>query len=542
MGRVTSITQPAGHGGAVARTYWDNWIAVATYTQIDAYNNRYDFVAYDGAGQTRWNGGDHLDGVAGKYTIQRFAYDSVGRTTSASNLTAADGGLSTNYPAWEEDHTYGWLYTTTTFDALDRPTLVTRPDAHTVQYSYTGCGCAGSSTVTTTDERGRKRKVVYDFLGRLAEAHNLTMAGATYSKAVYSYNARNLLTTIAHYNSGAAHQDRTFSYDGYGRVQSQTTPEAGTVSYLYWANDLVQRATDARGLYAQLTYNGAGMLTDVDYSDSTPDVRYNYGEYGERLLMQEKNSGGAEIARTNYSYDGFKRLQTETRVFNGLAGTFSVGYQYNYVNAPTRLIYTAGGWTKNVNYAYKYSGALSSVGTNLIGTDPNATTNVASGFDYRAFSALQSVTYGNTRKLTAGYNQYRSQMISLQVKKTDGTNTIINNSYDYSFGTSNNGRVQKITDGADPNYTTTFEYDEHNRLDKAYGAAFYRDYDFDTWGNLTYVSRASRIPMVSVAAKIRFLRRPLASFKIPISTSFPTFSLAARCVTPSRLAMHSYED
>ena len=71
------------------------------------------------------------------------------------------------------------------------------------------------------------------------------------------------------------------------------------------------------------------MLTDVDYSDTTPDVRYNYGEYGERTLMQEKNSGGAEIARTNYSYDSFKRLQTETRVFNGLGGTYSVGYQYN---------------------------------------------------------------------------------------------------------------------------------------------------------------------------------------------------------------------
>ncbi len=184
------------------------------------------------------------------------------------------------------------------------------------------------------------------------------------------------------------------------------------VSYLYWANDLVQRATDVRGIYAQFTWNAAGMLTDVDYSDSTPDVHYNYGEYGERLLMQEKNSGGSEIARTNYSYDSFKRLASESRKFNGLSfsNTYSVSYLYNYVNAPTRLTYNVNGWAKNVNYAYKTSGALDGVGTNLIGSDPNATTNVASGFDYRAFAALQSVTYGNNRKLTAGYNQHRSQM------------------------------------------------------------------------------------------------------------------------------------
>ncbi len=48
-----------------------------------------------------------------------------------------------------------------------------------------------------------------------------------------------------------------------------------------------------------------------------------------------------------------------------------------------------------------------------------------------------------------------------------------------------NRQVQKITDNIDPNYTTTYEYDDYNRLDKAYGVAFYRDYDYDAWGNLT---------------------------------------------------------
>lgn len=52
-----------------------------------------------------------------------------------------------------------------------------------------------------------KEKPVYDFVGRLAEAHNLTSAGATYSKAVYTYTTRDLLESIKHYNNSSAYQE-----------------------------------------------------------------------------------------------------------------------------------------------------------------------------------------------------------------------------------------------------------------------------------------------------------------------------------------------
>ena len=100
--------------------------------------------------------------------------------------------------------------------------------------------------MTVTDERGKKRKMVYDFLGRLKEAHNSTAAGATYSKAVYTYDLRDLLTKIEHYDGGGAHQDRTFVYDGYGRLVSQTTPEAGTRAYTYYINDWVNTVRNDR--------------------------------------------------------------------------------------------------------------------------------------------------------------------------------------------------------------------------------------------------------------------------------------------------------
>src|SRR5205085_8909268 len=110
----------------------------------------------------------------------------------------------------------------------------------TVQYGYMGCGCAGGQTVTVTDERGKKRKQLYDYYGRLSEAHELDGSSNTYSRAVYSYDTRDLLQSIQHYDTGTVkHQDRTFAYDGYGRLTSQTTPEEGTVSYGYYSDDLV---------------------------------------------------------------------------------------------------------------------------------------------------------------------------------------------------------------------------------------------------------------------------------------------------------------
>src|SRR5262249_20800566 len=157
----------------------------------------------------------------------------------------------------------------------------------------------------------------------------------------------------------------------------------------------------------------------------------------------------------------YKRLQTETRTFNGLSGSYSVGYQYNYVDALKQITYTAGAWTRSVNYIYNYAGAPSTVGTDLVSiAGLIADNNVMKDLNYRAFAALKNANYGNGRKIVADYSYNRHNLASLVVKRQDNTDTIINQSYDYylTSGTNNN-RVQKITDYVDANYTTTYEYD-----------------------------------------------------------------------------------
>ena len=135
-------------------------------------------------------------------------------------------------------------------------------DGTTIQKDYLGCGCAGGATVTTTDQRGCAVKSSTDFLGRLLQSSEFKAAdvatNGNYNNAVYTYDALNHMTQIEVNDGGwtqAHKQYRTFTYDGYGRTVSETTPEAGTVSYTYTANDLTATRTDARGKTVMMTYN-----------------------------------------------------------------------------------------------------------------------------------------------------------------------------------------------------------------------------------------------------------------------------------------------
>jgi YD repeat-containing protein len=159
---------------------------------------------------------------------------------------------------------------------------------------------------------------------------------AVYNQARHIYDERDLLLRIEHSRGeGSNHQDRTFSYDGCGRLQSQNTPEGRTVSYTYKANDLVETATDARGITTSYDYNKRGLVTQIVYSDQTPDVFYDYGEYGERLWMQE------------------------------------------YAGLLVKLSYTVAQWIKQIDYGYTYGLGLAGVGTDLIAGDP--TGNIVNG-------------------------------------------------------------------------------------------------------------------------------------------------------------------
>lgn len=379
--------------------------------------------------------------------------------------------------------------------------LVTLPDGNTRQMDYTGCGCAGSNETKVTDELGHYTETKNDARGRLIEATepNPSSAQNIYSRATYIYDDLDRLIEIqhtAHPASPTPMQNRYFTYDGYGRMVSETTPEGGTVTYTYTANDQVWQVSNQRSITVANTYITRGLVTNVSYSDSTPAVTYSYDAYGARSAMTDGQGS------TSYTYNSYRQLQSESRTFTGLnSKTYKLNYTYNQGDQVTRVNYygesvekdeneelqTTVLINKNINYAYNAVGALGGIGTNLIGTDANNTTNVLNTVTFRASGALKQLNYGNGRRLTMGYDDNRNQPTSMVVDRTNNSSDkVVDYAYQYyDANGKNNNRIRQITDNIDTAYTTGYLYDDYNRLTSATASAFSRSYGYDPFGNIT---------------------------------------------------------
>ncbi|HET8671059.1 MAG TPA: hypothetical protein VFM05_10655, partial [Candidatus Saccharimonadales bacterium] len=105
---------------------------------------------------------DH-PGSTGQFMAQLFFYDNMGRLVQQSKPTEINAGGA---PTGDDS---SWVYTLQAYDWQGRPTLTTLPDGSTREHTYGGCGCAGGEVTTVRDERGRRRKLTKDVLGRLQQ-------------------------------------------------------------------------------------------------------------------------------------------------------------------------------------------------------------------------------------------------------------------------------------------------------------------------------------------------------------------------------------
>jgi YD repeat-containing protein len=356
--RTTSPT-----GSYVELGYWDNLLRQTTYTKRDVVGGVdqlvYSWQDFNGAGLVIRKGSDHPNGGAGKYSGQKFKYDTLGRGVEQSNVLAVTSSfaIDTTEPGQTGGY-YGtdWKWTAAEFDGLGRTAAVEKPDNTYIFNDYSVCGCAGGLVTDTYDERNNRKTTENDFLGRLQYAreyapyYSYDPNGQPYisdyslhAEVEYVYDGLDRLTAIIH-RAGPGYpsagkltgpgQTRSFAYDIWGRAQSETTPEAGTVSYTYTTNDQIATTTNANGKITTVAYNNRNLVTGISYNDTTPAVSYGYDDYGARTAMTDGEGA------MSYVYDGFRRLQTETRTFSGLAGK---SYRYTYD-------FNLGGQLKQADY------------------------------------------------------------------------------------------------------------------------------------------------------------------------------------------------
>jgi RHS repeat-associated protein len=455
-----------------------------------AHEEIFSAAYLDGVGRVRAVQDEMPDSVGG-FAAVYFLYDAMGRRVWQSNPTE----INALWAPAGDDAAAGWKWTRQSYDWQGRPTLTVLPDGQTREATYGGCGCAGGEVVTLRDERGRRRRLTRDALGRLAKTEELNWDTNVYSTALYAYNARDQLTQINH-----AGQARLFEYDGYGRLRSRTTPEQGLTTYTYMPNDWTQSVTDARGASQHYAYNGRGLVTAINFGvpagvAATPNVTFGYDAAGNRTGMTDG------YGSVSYQYDTLSRMTQETRHFNGV-GSFPISYQYD---AADQLISVTNPWGVSVGYTRDRAGRVSAV----TGAGYAGVSTYASGLQYRASGALKHLLYGNGLRLGLDYDS-RLRMSRWNVTRPDNV-SVLGSAYSYHHFGEQSLRVtfaESLTGGngstlaADRTLDRSYDYDHVGRLSVSttgsnarhhvgwggtptHDGPYSQLYVYDLWGNLT---------------------------------------------------------
>lgn len=474
VGRIQQVSNTNVNFAQVRWVYSTDSSYVQTFsTIVNGLGESYSVQMLDGAGRVRATAADH-PGSTGLYRGQYFSYDNIGRLVQQSNPTEmTDAWVVTGDDA-------AWVYTLRSYDWQGRSTLTTLPDGSTRENTYGGCGCAGGEVTTVRDEAGRRRKLTKDVLGRLKQVDELNWDQSVYSTTTYTYNVRDQLTQI-----NQAGQPRYFAYDGYGRPTSRTTPEQGVTIYSYYADDSVERMTDARGATTTFTYNNRRSVTGITYGvpggvATTPNLTFTYDAAGNRKTMTDG------LGSVNYVYDQLSRMTSETRTFTGV-GSFALSYAYNLGNEITSI---TNPFSVQVGYSYDKTGRPTSVS----GSGYGGISNYVSSMSYRAFG-LKQMSYSNGRILSMQYDN-RLRPTQWNIPGVMGWN------YAYNYFNERTGRVtyaQNINDGT---LDRSYQYDHVGRLlssqsgvearvdvgllqsgtpDGPYSQRYY----YDQWGNVT---------------------------------------------------------
>jgi len=466
MNRLTSITRP--DNAQITYTYDDTNRIVTVTSPITSTSAVKQATTFDGLGRT--STASVQDSSNNTYSIVQTQYDVMGRANKTSN-------------PYTGSPTY---YTTTAFDALGRPTLVTLPDNSATNYSY------AANTVTIIDPAGKKRETKSDGLGRLVAAIEPDGSGNLNQQTSYAYTVLNTLATVTGVGSA---QTRTYAYDHMGRLTSVATPETNNLSAAYQYNtfNLVTQRTDSRGVITSYGYDTLNRLHTVDYNvgstgvAATPSLVYTYG------TNSSQNNSGRLITLTdgvgseNYSYDANLPLTTQVqKVVSGT--TYTTGYQYNLAGELKQIPYPPG---RVVQQSYDAIGRLCAIAQTSSGCTTN-TNPYATGYGYNTSFELTGFNYANGVAATFGYSADRLQMTSLSYVK--GTTTLY--SLNYAFGTTghNNDQISSLTDNVDNGRSLTFGYDNLARLANAVtvGSTAYPkwglSFTYDAYGNRTQQS------------------------------------------------------
>jgi YD repeat-containing protein len=444
-GDLTSSATPDGNGSQVATT---------TYG-YDSYGEQTSTVAPDG----------NVSGAnAGNYTTVT-GYDADGRKTMMSLADGAGGtvnprtsnyGYDPNGNQTTVQDARGYT-TTTTYNAGDKPALVTNPDSKATLTCYDGDGnaaqtvpavgvAAGSLTAASCPASypsgygarlaSDATTYTFDGAGRKTQTTTPAPAGQSGSQTTsYAYDGDgNLLqTTAPRAASGGSNQVTADTYTPAGQLASETTgygtSSAATVSYCY----------DPNGDKTATVYGDGNTSGTASCESSSPwavssstqasyQTTYVYDSAGEQVSVTTPATAAAPSgATTTETYDAAGNTLTRTDP-DGVTTTWT----YTPLGKAATVSYS-GGSAHSVSYGYDADGSKVSM------SDATG----SSSYSYDPFGELTSATNGAGQVTGYGYNgdgQANTVTYPLPSTATWASTRTVSYAYD------NAGQLTGITD------------------------------------------------------------------------------------------------
>ena len=363
-GRLISVLAPADTGYTLRFEYWitygdtihqgDNPWARTSHFDIQHPDNPLNTtVIADGLGrvvQTR------KDAEVGGYETSLVSgvvdYDCFGRAVRQF-YPFTDGVLTETY---FQSNTSNGLASTTTYDILDRQTLVTQPHGVRIATNY-GFGQKGGKWYflsSTTDAKQNMLTTLTDSRGLQVQQ---TAPGNTVTK--FSYDPLGQLTS----STDPMNLTTTYTYDKFGQITERVHPDAGTDTYEYDAAGNMLSHTNGNNKTIQYHYD-YNRLTDVEYPDyPANNVHYTYGDSTTnyngkgRIVMQEDGSGWQTF---KYGTLGeiIENVRTFTLPFEQRSYSFKTSFNYDSYNRIQNMTYPDG---EVVHYDYNLGGMLEKV-------------------------------------------------------------------------------------------------------------------------------------------------------------------------------------
>jgi len=488
-----SYARPQGsnspHGASTAFTYVNSPPSKTATT-----NGHWTKTSYDGLGRPiKVESGDGT----GTKSIVRTDYDSCACSPLGKVKQVSQPYTGASPSQW----------TVYQYDGLGRVTQVNHPaGSGATKYFYEG------NTVKVEDAAGKWKKFETDVFGNLTKVTEPNPVGSPAEvDTTYTYNLQNQLKTVTMVRAGVT-QTRTFNYDPQWRLQNETNPETGTVSYYYNLDNTLSHKVDAKNQRIEYVYDGHQRVTQVKrypvnggsedlcqratyYHDVNP-----YGSSGDnavgRVAAVEWGLETGCAAQTGrftemYRYTVGGLVTTKTlrlRRLNTILGGYTSAdlaatYGHNNEGQMTSMIqpsyYTGTPGSPSFNSGATYTLGYDGMARlkEIRQTAPSSFYPV-SNMQYGVGGELTSITYSTGQVQTRQYNAL------FQMTRMTVSGGAMDFEYRYSAA-ANNGQITSMKNhisGED----VVYSYDSLKRLTSAVtvGPEWGQGYDYDGFGNL----------------------------------------------------------